>query len=224
MHRKPHALHLLKERNKGTSAVHRDIHIDLIQCRAAQPVHKTGVVGSDGNPRNFMPDLVVGRLGNRQSHNAVGPILIQIMNHILRMVGGRNNAHQTLQSPHFVGVLQQFLERSMGSGHCENVDDRHKQQKVAGIQHSRLCHGKPCGIDKSQQKVEFYCFDKIAPQGTCDNISFLVSQKERADIRQRQQQHRPQKIAGFIFPHFPKYAVNNSPCQPDADNQPDNIR
>ena len=111
----------------------------------------------------------------------------------------------------------------MDNGHCKNVDDRHKQQKVAGIQHSRLCQGKPRGIDKSQQKVEFYRLGKIAPQGAGDNVPFLVSQKERADIRQRQQQYRPQKIVGCIFPYLSKYAVGNSPCQPDADDQSNQV-
>ena len=42
----------------------------------------------------------------------------------------------------------------MGHGHHRNVDDRHTDKEIAGVQHGGLGQGQTGRIHKGQQKIE----------------------------------------------------------------------
>ena len=113
MHGQAHALHFLQVRQKTLAAVHRDVHEHLIQRTAAQPIHKVVIISDNRHTGDIIPDSFFVNFQQRQAHNALGPVLLQIVDYCLGIEIGRYDCHIAFYTPTVFCTSQHPLKNRM---------------------------------------------------------------------------------------------------------------
>ena len=219
MHGQAHAFHLLQIRQEGLAAVHRDVHIDLVQRRAPDPVHKIIEGRAHGHTLHFLPHGVLGRVQQGHAAKAFGPIVVQRPDHRRGVVHGGKDAHQILHAALVAGVQQIAFEQRVGKHHQRRVDQRHRHRKIAGIEHFRLSQQHQRGIDRRHQDIEARGQPAFPPQTAGDNVLPLVEEEEGDKEGDHHQAEGLDPVADTVGNDASQQPVGDQPRRQHTDGQ-----
>ena len=186
MDRQPHALHLLEIGQHVLLTLLRHVQIHFIQRCLPQPVHEIIEVCLDLHPIDLSVKLLRGSFQNGKTGHTLGPVLFQLFQNRACVLLRGHHSHKALNPLGIAGAYQHLFEDSMSARHHKDIDDGHKHQKIAGVQHGSLGQRQTGRINESQQKIEPHRNFNFTNRSAVHDIFTLIKCKKGQDIGQQQ--------------------------------------
>ena len=223
MDRQPHALHLLEIGQHVLLTLLRHIQIHFIQRCLPQPVHEIIEVRLDLHPIDLSVKLLRGSFQNGKAGHTLGPVLFQLFQNGACVLLRSHHSHKALNPLGITGAHQHLFEDSMSARHHKDIDDGHKHQKIAGVQHGGLGQRQAGRINESQQKIEPHRNLNFTDRRAVHDILALIKCKKGQNIGQQQQETGLYQIVQLEVPHLVQNTCGQPPRQPDTESQREQI-
>ena len=186
MDRQTHALHLLEIGQHVLLTLLRHIQIHFIQRCLPQPVHEIIEVRLDLHPIDLSVKLLRGSFQNGKAGHTLGPVLFQLFQNRACVLLRGHHPHKALNPLGIAGAHQHLFEDSMSARHHKDIDDGHKHQKIAGMQHGSLGQRQTGRINEGQQKIEPHRNFNFTDRSAVHDIFALIKCKKSQNIGQQQ--------------------------------------
>ena len=186
MDRQPHALHLLEVGQHVLLTLLRHIQIHFIQRCLPQPVHEIIEVRLDLHPIDLSVKLLRSSFQNGKAGHPLRPVLFQLFQNGACVLLRGHHPHKALNPLCIAGAYQHLFEDSMSARHHKDIDDGHKHQKIAGVQHGSLGQRQAGRINEGQQKIEPHRNFNFTNRSAVHDIFALIKCKKGQNIGQQQ--------------------------------------
>ena len=217
MHGQAHALHLFQVGDKALAAVHRHVHIDLVQRLAPQPGHEIIKRCLDLDPGHPGADGLGCGFQQGYADDTAGPVALDLGDELFGAVAGRHKAHKALRPAAVLQFQQELLQQPMGDGHEHHVHNGDHDRKIAGVQQRGFRQQQAGRIDDAEHDVEFQRQDDFVALGAGHDVLILVKAQKRQHKGQQQQAKRLDPVKSCVILQLVEHVIRDKPCQHNAD-------